>query len=82
MNDLFDGRDEKDEVNLPHHELTRAIFGCCLGFCLISFEKILNRFLGRFFNLIGYIRNDANGMVVNDGSAAKAQLLQNVACLF
>lgn len=29
MNDLLDGHDEKDEENLPHHELTRAILGCC-----------------------------------------------------
>jgi hypothetical protein len=26
MNDLLDGHDEKDEENLPHHGLTRAIF--------------------------------------------------------
>jgi len=29
MNDLLDRHDEKDEENLPHHELTRAILGCC-----------------------------------------------------
>ena len=29
MNDLLDEHDEKDEENLPHHELTSPILGCC-----------------------------------------------------